>query len=222
MSVGKLFVVALIAVSLAGCNITINKTIVGVQGSGTSATESRDVDDFDAISIEGFGNVNVDVGQEKSLTITGDDNLLPLIESTVANGKLTIRPKESINPKTEMVFDITVPNLNNVELSGAAKFELNNIDSESFELEMHGAGKVAANGTAAELDVEVNGASSVDLKKLEAAEVKIEMNGAASGKVHASESVNAEINGVGTITVYGNPSKIDKEINGLGRFKVAD
>lgn len=223
MSFGKLIVVALITVSLAGCNYSFNvNSTSGVPGSGVSATETRDVSDFQKVSIEGFGQVNIVVGDEDALSITGDDNLLELIGSTVENGMLTIRPTESINPKSDMVFEISISQLTAVSLSGAANFDIQNATGDSLEIEINGSGNLKASGNIATLAVEVNGASRIDLQQLEAEDATIELNGAASGVVFASKSIDAEINGVGKITVHGNPQDVKKEINGLGRLNVVD
>jgi hypothetical protein len=222
MKFGALFVVALLATCLSGCNITFIGAAKGIPGSGVSGTESRDVTGFDKISIVGFGKVNVTVGGEDSLSITGDDNLLELIESTVSNGKLTIKPSESIRPKTDMVFDISISRLTSVELSGAADFDIQNVEGDSLTVELNGSGNLDASGTVTKLNVEINGAGNVDLQQLEAETVTIEVNGAASGTVFARNSIDAEINGVGSVTVHGNPQDVKKQINGIGRFNVVD
>ena len=220
MKIGQLIFVALIAVILSGCNISIITTSKGVSGSGVSATETRDVAEFNKISIVGSGDVNVTVGGEDGLTITGDDNLLELIDCTVENGELTIQPSEAISPKTALVFNISVAQLTSVELSGAAAFDIQNVEGDSLEVELNGSGNLDATGSVTNLDIEVNGAGNVDLQSLNAENVTIELNGASSGSVFANQSIDAEINGVGTLTIYGQPDDVQKELNGLGRIKV--
>ena len=39
---------------------------------------------------------------------------------------------------------------------------------------------------------------------------------------YASESVKAELNGIGDITICGDPDKVRPRIRGLGSFKVSD
>ena len=221
MNFGKLLVIALFAASTVGCTININEVVTnGIPGSGIPATENREVAGFDEISIVGFGDVNILVGGEDSLTITGDDNLLAYIESTVENGVLTIQPSEPINPKTDMLFDITVSELSRVELSGSADFEIQELAGDSLDVELNGSSNLEANGAVTALDIEINGAGKLDFQQLDAEDVVIELNGAGKGVVTATNSVDAEINGVGMVTVYGNPASVNKQINGIGRLKV--
>jgi len=226
MNFGKLIVVALFLVAVTGCDITIDGNSVisskGVPGSGVSDTETRDVTGFQKISIVGTGDVVVSVGGEDSLSISADDNLLELIESTVENGVLTIKPSEAISPKSDIEIDITIASLTGITVEGAAKFDVRNATGDRLDIESHGAGTVSATGTVTDVKIEINGAGKVKLEKLEAENVTVELNGACSGDVFASKSIDAELNGAGSLTVHGNPANVKKEVNGIGRIKIVE
>ena len=119
MIMGRVLVVVAVA-AMAGCNLSFNS---GVKGSGVSKSESRDAQDFQEIELEGVGTVNVNVGKEFGVEITTDDNLLELIETTVEAGVLTIRTKESINPTSDLIYEISMPTLGKIEVSGAATID---------------------------------------------------------------------------------------------------
>src|SRR5687767_1144824 len=62
---------------LSGCGL---KT---VDGSGNVVVEQREVSGFSAVSMSGFGELIIQQTGKESLSITADDNLLPLLTSKV-------------------------------------------------------------------------------------------------------------------------------------------
>ena len=220
------FVIAMMAaVSFVGCNVSIHGlvgSVSGVQGSGVEMTEAREIEDFDSLCLEGHGTVTISVGQETSLTVTTDDNLVELIETKVEGGVLKIKPTESINAKSGLKFDITTPSLKRIEVAGAADININDAAGDELLIEISGAGQLNGSGSVTNLDVEINGAGNVSLSELESENTTIEISGAGSAEVFASQSVNAEISGTGSIQVHGNPAKVQKEVNGIGSIQIVE
>src|SRR5215208_2438155 len=66
-----------------------------VRGSGIAKTETREVNGFSAISFNVIGKVVVTQGKTQSLTVTADDNILPLLETQVNDGTLVIGVKSN-------------------------------------------------------------------------------------------------------------------------------
>ncbi|MFT7632109.1 MAG: hypothetical protein ACI87E_003158 [Mariniblastus sp.] len=217
MIMSRLMLVLAVA-ALAGCNLSFNS---GVKGSGVSKSEARDAQDFQEIELEGVGTVNVNVGQEFGVEITTDDNLLVLIETTVKDGVLTIRTKESISPTSDLIYEISLPTLSKVKVSGAASIDLRDVAGSTLEIEVNGASTITGTGTVDDLGIEVNGASSANLKQLMAKRIVVEMSGASESTIFASEQVDAEVNGVGSVSIHGSPATINKEVNGIGSVSLA-
>ena len=194
---------------------------VGLPGSGVSKTENREVGDFDRISMEEIGTLNVTIGDTASVAITTDDNLLEYIETTVDDdGRLKIRNSEMLNPDVGLVVDVVVPDLTSVEIAGAVTLNLFDYEGESLDLELNGACGVTAFGTVRRLDIELNGACRASLKKLESENANVEINGTGSAEVFASKSIDAEASGFAGITCYGNPEDVEKEANGISRVTI--
>jgi Putative auto-transporter adhesin, head GIN domain len=62
----------------------------------------------------------------------------------------------------------------------------------------------------------MNGAGKMDLSQLEAVSALVTANGAGSIDVNSTGSLDATVNGVGTINYYGKPAKVTTAINGVG------
>jgi hypothetical protein len=192
----------------------------GEPGSGTSKTETRELDSFDRISLTEIGTINVSFGVTQMVTVTTDDNLVDLVETTVEDGELIIRPSMSINPKTDLVIDIMVPQLSGVELAGAASLNINGIDGESLDIELAGACGVDATGTVKNLTIEMAGACRARLKTLETENAEVDIAGTGSAVVFASESIDATASGFASITCHGNPKNVQKEANGISKVNI--
>ena len=68
-----------------------------IQGSGDVITESRDVSGFDSVSLSGIGRVIITQGDDESLTIETDDNLMKYITSEVRDGTLELGDTDNAN-----------------------------------------------------------------------------------------------------------------------------
>lgn len=207
----------MVIVSIAGFVVFNN---YGMRGSGTSKTESRELEKFERIAIEGFGELIISTGDVQSVSVTTDDNLIKLLETTVENGELTIRQTKTLNPNAGLVIKVVVPKLTHVEVAGAAKLTLANYQGESLDIELAGACGAYGVGTVDRLKLELAGACRARLASLQAKEAVVEISGTGSAVVYASDSLNAEANGFASITCQGNPPDVKKDINGISRVTV--
>ena len=97
--------IALVAAPSAGA-FAFGRT---VRGSGRVASERRTTSGFDRVSISGSFQVEVHQGSQESVELSGDDNLLGLIETKVEGAPgaatLRIRPKDDVrlSPRSRCV-----------------------------------------------------------------------------------------------------------------------
>jgi hypothetical protein len=204
------------ALLFAGCDVPWQ----GVQGSGVSKTESREVSDFTKINIEGHGVIHIAFGDEPSVQLTCDDNLLEFVEAEVVGDELKIWHTETIDPTDSLRVDIVMKNLTDVDLSGAAKMSIQSIQSDRLNLSISGSANIEADGTVDDVVIEVSGAAKIAAKDLRSRTMKISISGAGKAEVFASESLEASVSGAGKINCLGNPSKVKKDISGVGRIVV--
>ncbi|MGI9516079.1 MAG: GIN domain-containing protein, partial [Pirellulaceae bacterium] len=187
-----------------------------------SLTETRDLDSFDKVSLEEFGTIHVSFGDTQTVTVTTDDNLVSLVETTVQDGELKVRPIKALNPSVDLVIHVTVPRLTSAELAGAARLNIIDIDGESLDIELAGACGVDATGQVDKLSVELAGACRARLRNLKTRHAVVEIAGTGSAVVFASESIDAEAAGFASITCHGNPDDVKKEAAGISRVTIVD
>ena len=185
------------------------------------ATDSRDLDEFTRIVIEGAMDLVIEVGGSQSVEITTDEDYLSRVETHVDEDTLYIS-QEGRWRNREIDIEISVRSLDAITLEGAADIDVTGIDSDMFELEIDGAGDITLEGSCDTVSIEINGAGDIDAGDLKCKRVYVTINGAGDVDAYASESVEAELNGVGDITICGDPSSVRPRIHGLGSFKVSD
>ncbi len=193
----------------------------GEKGSGVSKTEQRETGDFEAIELSGSSDITVQCGQETSVTVTIDDNLLEMITTEVDDGALEIGQTGSYSSKIGLNIDIATPKLNRFEVSGSCKAEIIDCVTDHLELEVSGAGDLTVSGTVDSVTLELSGAGDVDLTNLVARSVSVEMSGAANAKVNATEELDVEISGVGSVSYKGDP-EVTKDLSGMASVKKMD
>src|SRR5512137_2520757 len=76
------------------CGVLTNTGVRVITPSKVNISENRDVSGFNAIDFSTFGKVNILQGDKESLNISGPDNLVPEISTSVSNGTLLIKDKE--------------------------------------------------------------------------------------------------------------------------------
>ncbi|MFG0316034.1 MAG: head GIN domain-containing protein [Planctomycetota bacterium JB042] len=206
------------ATALAACNvdIKIDGKEKGLAGSGVEATETREVGSFTRVRLDGAGTLELTTGPATPLTLVGDDNLLPRIETTVTDGEFVIRPTESISPEIGLVFTAGAPAITRVECAGAAEISVTGIDVPSFEIVVRGAADVEASGRAESVKVELAGAGTVDTVDLIAQDVTVDSRGAGDIAVFADRTVAVSLAGVGRVDVAGDAEMVRKDVAGLG------
>jgi hypothetical protein len=201
-----------LALSLSGCE----GFQVGIQGSGVSKTETRQVGSFHALRHDTIGEVSIQIGPTQSVEFTFDDNLLEIVDTSVVDGELRIKTTDSFSSSVGLKIQVTVPSIDQLELSGVGSVHLTGFDGESLKIKQSGVGSLKVEGKTKSVDVIVFGVAAANLKELEAETVKVVVSGVGGASVFASESVDARTSGVGGIKVHGNPKEKKSQTDGLG------
>ncbi len=207
---------------------------VGVKGNGNVESSTREVDSFTGIRASGIIKVIVKQGDVQSVNISADANILPLIETSVSRGVLTIRSKKGISSYEKLIVNVVVPKLESVNLSGAAglssqgKIKSSNMDLEAsgssdinidlechdIEVELSGSANIDIKGSTDKLEVEASGASSLKAYSLQAKSAEVETSGASGVKISVEKKIKASASGASNISFKGNPKDVVQSTSG--------
>ncbi len=211
-----------------------------VKGNGEVKIETRSVGEYDEINIAGFFNVTLVSGSEGNLTLEGESNLLEYVETTVNNGRLTIKVENKQNLKTSWGNDIkiTVPfrDLDEVSLSGSGEILSDDIvKADDFRVSVSGSGdvdlKVEARMTESRVtgsgdlilkgftrdhNVKVTGSGDIEAGRFKADNVDAQVTGSGDIRVSCERELRARVTGSGDIEYVGNPTRQDTKVSGSG------
>ncbi len=214
-SLGFVGAAAVLVGVLAGCSIYIPE---GLIGNGVVATATRSVDTFSEIELTGAARLEITIGILQPITLTGDENVLPLIKTEVADGKLTISPTLPYITQTPLVIQITVPDVSKLTITGGGSVYLTGLANAALSVLVTGAGDLDLAGETDKLTIGITGAGQVDALALAAKEAIVSVTGAGSASVQASETLNVLIEGVGIVRYSGSPT-IAQQISGVGTLE---
>lgn len=189
----------------------------GIKGSGTMAKNTISLGAFTELEHDTVGEVIVTVGGKQSIEIEGDDNILPLLKTTVEGSTLKLESKENINP-TKLTYRITVPTLTAVELNGVGDVNVKGVTGAKFAAELNGVGKLFLAGEVETLEAELNGVGGLEAFDLSAKKGSVKVNGVGGADINVSDELTARCNGVGGIHYKGTP-KLDAQADGIGKVE---
>lgn len=179
-----------------------------VIGSGTLATEARPVEGFDSVAVSAAGHLIVEQTGVESLQVTAEDNVLPLVRAEVIDGRLVLgfEPHVSLTITREVLFRLTVRELNEAEAAGASRVELRGVHASELALRLSGASVVSATGFVERVRLELSGASRAEMPSLDSRAVRADLSGVSRGLVRVSDSLVVNANGASVLEYLGNPT----------------
>ena len=203
---------------VTGCVVNLGGS--GVRGSGNVKTESRSVIGFSSIAFKSEGKIMVQQTGKESLTISAEDNLLPLLESRVADSVLylgTVNDTD-INPTKPIEFAMEVKNLESFKMTGVGSIEAKGIQGKHLTITLTGVGNMTIEGNADSLDLRLEGVGSYQGEAFKTKKTTVHSEGVGSAVVNASKQLDVSVSGVGGIEYVGTP-KVQKSGKGLGQVK---
>lgn len=212
-----------------------------IEGNGNVKKETRSVGNYTAISSSGAWDVMVAYGSSDNIEVEGDENLLEYIETTVENGKLSIRSKNvNMRSKNKITIYVSVTKLTAVALSGSGDVigegKFSNDGTTEFKTSgsgrirltfgrinkvyarVSGSGGLKIAGTANSIEASVSGSGSADCRAVIADDAEIHISGSGNAQVYANKKVSASISGSGSASYRGAASEVSKHISGSGSF----
>ena len=187
-----------------------------IQGSGVPAVDQRDVPSFTAVDLRGANEVAIRMGDEQAVTVSGDDNLIRLVTTEVRDGELVIDNEQSFSTVSPMRVELVVPAVTGAELTGSGTISLTNVDVVDLVVLLSGTGVVSADGRAERLDATLTGSGQLELGDLVASQVTALLAGSGDLRVHATETLDATVSGVGSIQYAGDPESVTESVTGAG------
>jgi hypothetical protein len=196
--ISSLLVLLMVAGLLTSCTVIV--------GSGDLKTENMDFSDFTGVDVGGAFEVEIVQSDSFSVSITADENLFDYIQvykhgSTL---KISVKPAVVFHSATHRA-EISMPELFDLELSGASH------------------GTVTGFESVENLDIEVSGASSLDLEGIVAGDVRFDISGASqvTGDI-ITDDVEFDVSGASTVRLQGTSTDMELDLSGASNAELDD
>lgn len=226
-----LFFASLVAypLSLVCCTrlttTTSNNALI-VQGSGILATKIQDLKPYQITEVElqSIGNLLIIKGDENSLTLSTDDNIIDQLESRVEGSKLILTTKSGSYQFQHLpTYTLIIPSdVSFLSLPGSGKVTVEELTADAFSCKISGSGKInILKGVVDHQKVIISGSGKYNAPHLLGIHSHVDISGSGSAVIQAKESLKVDISGSGQITYFGNP-QITKNISGSGTIQRAE
>lgn len=205
--------------------------------AGETRTEDRDISDASSVVLRTGGNVDIRLGDEPSLTVTGGENVLERLTTEVEGDRLVIAIRRGplLVGDRDLRIDVTLTSLDSVEIngsgavtaefgdaedvsmqiSGSGDIEADDLDASTVRAGVSGSGNVDLSGRTDSLVVEVSGSGDIDAAELEAETAQVVVSGSGNVHVNASDELDVTISGSGDVRYSGRP-QVRSSVSGSG------
>jgi hypothetical protein len=210
----------------------------GEKGNGNIKEEQRQVGEFTGVEVGGGVHVDISIGNERRVTVTSDENLLPLIKTRVKNGVLQLDREREIRPTRPIKLTVVTPTLERigasggvtmnaqasaskrftVEGSGGARINLRGVDAEQLDVELSGGVEAKIAGKARSSRLELSGGVGLDAQGLDVETAKIEASGGVDARLAVSKAITGDASGGVSVRIKGRPS-IDVDTSGASAIR---
>jgi len=235
MKLYRVFFMVCTALLLAACS-----NIFGGQtdGSGKIITEKRVVAEFSSLELRCSADVSLVQGDQVAVSVEGEDNIVPLIHTTVSDYTLTIDVKWNTSFRTTkpLIVHVTAPIINSVRVTGNGDVEMGEWTIDSLEITTTGSGGIniarldmysltsrltgsgnilIKGGVGGNQVITTSGSGDFEAGAMESREVKATSTGSGGITVWVTRNLSATTSGSGDIRYYGSP-KVTKNSTGSG------
>lgn len=191
-----------------------------VESRRSASSETRAVGSFDAIEFQGDARLEISIGEAAEVKLRGQPSVLRRTQTRVTDNTLHVEVEREEwtwgHDRERLTVLIKVPQLRSLQLDGGNDVRLKGFSGGESRIDVNGAARVRASGALDKLTAHLAGAGYADLSRLITKDAKVTVDGVGSVVVHADDSLEATMNGVGAIFYSGTPAQITRSINGLG------
>ncbi len=208
-----------------------------VIGSDKLIHQPRDVSGVRQIELRGPIDIVLKQADSEKLVVHTDENIAPLIDTSVDGGVLHIGVKPGASFRTRHSIGVTlqVKSLSALKILGSGDVTCVSLDTDLLEITVRGSGDVRfdslranavavlvqgsgdvqLSGQAAKQGYVIEGSGDVTANELAGREVAVKISGSGDASVWATTALAVEVGGSGDVSYHGNPT-VSQSVHGSG------
>jgi hypothetical protein len=215
-----ILLITVIALATLACSFSVGSPNP-ITGSGVVEKEERPSKAFNRIELQGSADVEVTIGETQSVVVEADDNVLPLIRTSVSGGNTLVinwKPNTNIRNYQTVRVIVTVPSLEAVKITGSGNVTVNGLKAADVRFDLPGSGNITAVGQADRLRINLGGSGNIFCESLQTRDVTVDLTGSGNIQVYATDSLDVTVRGSGNVFYRGNPANVEKSTPGSGNI----
>jgi hypothetical protein len=166
------------------------------RGSGRVVTEQRTISGVTGVSLSTPGELFIETGNSESLRIEAEDNLIPMIQTEVRDGVLTIGTKQhgSLSFNRSAHYYLTVKELNSISVYSSGDIQAPDLKAERFFVGVFSSGDVKMGNLQTDtLTVSISSSGDVTMGMLNARFLKIDISSSGDLNIGGGEVKRQDI-----------------------------
>jgi hypothetical protein len=209
-----------------------------ITGSGKLVTETRQLSGVSRVGLAIDANLEIQQGEQESITITGDDNIVPVLQTNVSGGTLTIRYQSQVNVRNvhQPKLVLTVKELSgltasssgiinvgpittgdfSISLSSSCDVNFQNIQAGQITTHISSSGGVDMQGTANSLRLTISSSGDFQGGDLQVQEANVTSSSSGNATLWVVNSLLANLSSSGNVAYYGEPT-VNQHTSSSGR-----
>lgn len=213
----------------------------GTSGSGNVVRETRDLRDFNQITVGGAFDLYVTMGNEWQVEVVADDNLIGHIQTHLNGKTLRIRmePGTNIRRYKELKVYVTLPAIDKLTASGASTVVFRNavrqpalalsasgssdiklqVRVDELKVNTSGASDIHIEGYAAYAEVVASGSSDFRGSQFECTAALVTLSGSSDMRAIITRSVTGTLSGSSDLHIAGGNPEIKVKTSGSSRVR---
>jgi len=195
------------------------------------SVENREIQDVTRVMLKDYGQLFISQGEEESLRIEGDSDVLRTVKTWINDGELILDIDEGWFQKTwnavasaiegrSLKYYLMVKNLEGIFVQGAAQVKMQGLKTPSIYITLKGAGEIILADLEAGLtDIDLPGAGVVSVSG-RTDRLQVSVRGAGSFDAPRLECRDAKVSlkGVGKASVWAT-GMLDALVDGVGAIE---
>ncbi len=239
-----LYILLAAMAAISSCDLR-NNTITGngIKVTDTIGDASWKVE---GIMVDALCHVEIYPSETTLVTVSGDENLMELLEFSHSDNTLRIVQKKKASFLTSFTSElgtvrIYTPRVQQLELSGVGSITtqapvpgtgtvtVSNsgvgsieaaLQTTSLIINQSGSGSISIAGTADHITAHQSGVGNISVSGIRALTGSFTLTGTGSIEADISDSADVSISGIGGITLSRQPIHLNKEISGIGKVNI--
>jgi phage shock protein PspC (stress-responsive transcriptional regulator) len=227
---------------VSGEQVTLDSPLRNENNYGDNS-RSFNFANFERVRVSGIYHVKVRRGDNFSVTARGGNDELRELEIRKDGDRLEIRHRRnrfrfSLGNQDPVLINVVMPELRELNLSGAVKADASGFTTNSFRLnqsgavqsavaikcevmdiDLSGACEASIAGSGNRIKIDASGASQVRAGGFKAANAEVGLSGASNARVFVTDRLKANVSGPSHLTYSGNPKKVDADQSGMGSIE---